>query len=154
MRLIVRSLPNISQPILKAILKHLNLKQTGYFEPPAAWEENSNFYGIKKIKPNKQNPPVVLPPFLPSALKSPSFHMTYFRSSSLMSSSLLMLGNFSCRSFFTPLLMPTGTTFRLLQGRGRIGEVLTVHVWVSHPVTIKMSASVRLLWTLSLNSHV
>lgn len=34
-----------------------------------------------------------------------------------MSSSLFMLGTFSCKSFFTPLLMPTGTTFRLLQDR-------------------------------------
>lgn len=40
---------------------------------------------------------------------------TNFMRSSLMSSSLLMLGNFSCMSFFTPRLMPTGTTFKLLR---------------------------------------
>lgn len=39
----------------------------------------------------------------------------YFISSSLMSSNLFMLGNLSCISFLTPRLMPTGTTFRLLQ---------------------------------------
>lgn len=44
-----------------------------------------------------------------------SLWKTNFMRSSLMSSSLLMLGNFSCMSFFTPRLMPTGTTFKLLQ---------------------------------------
>lgn len=39
----------------------------------------------------------------------------HFIRSSLMSSNLLMLGNFSCISFLTPRLIPTGTTFRLLQ---------------------------------------
>lgn len=48
----------------------------------------------------------------------------YFISSSLMSSNLFMLGNRSCISFLTPRLIPTGTTFRLLQDG-------TTNVWVS-----------------------
>lgn len=38
--------------------------------------------------------------------------------SSLMSCRRLMLGNFSCRSFFIPRLAPTGTTLMLLQHPG------------------------------------
>lgn len=45
---------------------------------------------------------------------------THFISSSLISSNLLILGNFSCISFFTPRLMPTGTTFRLLHVGNKI----------------------------------
>lgn len=44
--------------------------------------------------------------------------LSHLTNNSLMSSRRLMLGNFSCRSFFNPLLMPTGTTFRLLQNIG------------------------------------
>lgn len=43
--------------------------------------------------------------------------LTYVASSSLMSCSRLMLGNFSCKSFFMLRLAPTGTTLTLLQGR-------------------------------------
>lgn len=39
----------------------------------------------------------------------------HFISSSLMSSNLFMLGKRSCISFLTPRLIPTGTTFMLLQ---------------------------------------
>lgn len=41
--------------------------------------------------------------------------ISYLTNSSLMSWRRLMLGNFSCRNFFNPLLIPTGTTFKLLQ---------------------------------------
>lgn len=77
----------------------------------------------------------------------------YFISSSLMSSNLLMLGNFSCISFFTPRLMPTGTTFRLLQ----VGNTIT---WVSLGSQYRQSKELRRTlisaFTLkaSLNSHL
>lgn len=54
----------------------------------------------------------------------------YFISSSLMSSNLFMFGNLSCISFLTPRLMPTGTTFRLLQ----VGNTI---MWIS--VTFKIN---------------
>lgn len=53
----------------------------------------------------------------------PFWPRTHFTSSSLMSSKRLMLGNFSCSSFFRPLLTPTGTTFTLLRGEEEEEEV-------------------------------
>lgn len=47
---------------------------------------------------------------------APLREQAYFISSSLMSSNLFMLGKRSCISFLTPRLIPTGTTFMLLQG--------------------------------------
>lgn len=46
---------------------------------------------------------------------TPLSEQAYFISSSLMSSNLFMLGKRSCISFLTPRLIPTGTTFMLLQ---------------------------------------
>lgn len=47
--------------------------------------------------------------------RSTTHPLSYVASSSLMSCSRLMLGNFSCKSFFMPRLAPTGTTLMLLQ---------------------------------------
>lgn len=72
----------------------------------------------------------------------------YFISSSLISSNLFMLGNLSCISFLTPRLMPTGTTFRLLQVGNTIAWVsVTFYRWTTEIWTFCGGPSVRLLWT-------
>lgn len=53
--------------------------------------------------------------------RAPTRSPAHVASSSLMSCRRLMLGNFSCSSFFIPRLAPTGTTLMLLRGaQGRV----------------------------------